>query len=389
MVTEGLNILTHSRIECFQTCRRKHYYQYILGIRRERTEAALRFGTAVHLGLDWRAQGVDMGRVVARLHRRYKAIPPWADERAWWTEYEQVSRLLYGYDWYWGKDGFEVLGTEQVFGLPIRNPETGRATPNYVAKGKTDKRVRLPDERVAVQEHKTTSQSIATDSDYWKSAQLSQQVTLYYWADRELGNAPQTIIWDAIHKPGMMPHKATPTEKRKYKKDGGLYANCREEDEPIREYGGRLTEDIAKRPEFYFARQEVPRTEADIAEFLSELWDIQKAIRDAELNDRHYRRTSACTSPYRCEFLDVCHGGMDIGHLPEGFIVLDNVHPELENDNGNSSATNGAIGDSERIAASATNNERNTGECACGNGSAEVLDGSAEGCCSAPDLQLR
>lgn len=393
MDPKGLNILTHSRIECFQTCRRKHYYQYILGIRRERTEAPLRFGSAAHLGLDWRAQGVCLGCIAERLHTRYSDVPTWADERTWWTEYEQVVRLLYGYDWYWGNDGIEVLSTEQVFELPIRNPETGRPTPNYVIKGKTDKRVRLPDGRIAVQEHKTTSRSIVTASDYWRSAQLSQQVTLYYWADCELGNEPQTIIWDAIHKPGMEPYKATPPEKQKRKKDGSLYANCREEDEPIREYGDRLTVDIGKRPEFYFARQEVPRTQGDIDEFLVELWDIQKAIRDAELNDRHYRRTSACTSPYRCEFLDVCHGGMDIEHLPEGFIQLDFVHPELlEDNNGNgraTSATDSTVSRPKRCAACATDDEREAGEGTSSDDSVEIHNGSTEGCRAAADLQLR
>jgi hypothetical protein len=388
---EGLNILTHSRMECFQTCRRKHYYQYMLGIRRERTEAALRFGTAIHLGLDWRAQGVAMEEIAQRLHARYSDVPTWADERAWWTEYEQVVRLLFGYDWYWGADDIEILATEQVFELPICNPETGGKTPSYVIKGKTDKRVRLPDSRVAVQEHKTTSKSIASGSDYWKKARLSQQVTLYYWADRELGNQPQTIIWDAIHKPGMRPYDATPPDKRKYKRNGGLYASCREKDESPREYGNRLLIDIADRPEFYYARQEIPRTQGDIDEFLAELWDIQKAMRDAELNNRHYRRTSACTSPYRCEFLDVCHGGMDIDHLPDGFIQLDFVHPELlEDDNDSNSgangATDGASSESKRCATGATDDERKACERPCSHDSAEVCEGGTERCCASADL---
>ncbi len=45
-------ILTHSRIRCFQTCRRKHYYRYELGIERAREERdALYFGHVFHAGL--------------------------------------------------------------------------------------------------------------------------------------------------------------------------------------------------------------------------------------------------------------------------------------------------------------------------------------------------
>lgn len=46
-------VLTNSRIRCFQTCRRKHYYEYELGIERQDEEEreALFFGTVYHAGL--------------------------------------------------------------------------------------------------------------------------------------------------------------------------------------------------------------------------------------------------------------------------------------------------------------------------------------------------
>jgi len=50
---DGRNVLTNSRLACFQTCRRKHYYRYELGIERvdaKRSEA-LFLGTIVHAGL--------------------------------------------------------------------------------------------------------------------------------------------------------------------------------------------------------------------------------------------------------------------------------------------------------------------------------------------------
>lgn len=51
---DGRNVLTNSRLRCFQTCRRKHYYRYELGIERVGREAsdALVFGTIMHLGLE-------------------------------------------------------------------------------------------------------------------------------------------------------------------------------------------------------------------------------------------------------------------------------------------------------------------------------------------------
>lgn len=51
---DGRDVLTNSRIRCFQTCRRKHYYQYELGIDRQDAEEreALIFGTLWHKALE-------------------------------------------------------------------------------------------------------------------------------------------------------------------------------------------------------------------------------------------------------------------------------------------------------------------------------------------------
>jgi hypothetical protein len=55
----GRQLLTNSRIRCFQTCRRKEFYEYELGIERvdEEEREALYFGSLLHEGLAawWRA----------------------------------------------------------------------------------------------------------------------------------------------------------------------------------------------------------------------------------------------------------------------------------------------------------------------------------------------
>lgn len=49
-----LDILTNSRLRCFQTCRRKHFYEYELAIERveEEEKEALAFGSLMHAALD-------------------------------------------------------------------------------------------------------------------------------------------------------------------------------------------------------------------------------------------------------------------------------------------------------------------------------------------------
>lgn len=57
---DGRDVLTNSRIRCWQTCRRKHYYQYELGIQRAGYEEsdALYFGSLWHTGLEawWKSK---------------------------------------------------------------------------------------------------------------------------------------------------------------------------------------------------------------------------------------------------------------------------------------------------------------------------------------------
>jgi hypothetical protein len=62
---DGRSVLTNSRIRCFQTCRRKHFYEYELGLSRvdEEEREALFFGGLWHATLDawWSAvsRGVE------------------------------------------------------------------------------------------------------------------------------------------------------------------------------------------------------------------------------------------------------------------------------------------------------------------------------------------
>ena len=63
---DGRNVLTNSRVRSFQTCRRKHYYSYELGIERagEEEADALLFGTLWHRALEaWWLAGISTAAV--------------------------------------------------------------------------------------------------------------------------------------------------------------------------------------------------------------------------------------------------------------------------------------------------------------------------------------
>lgn len=335
----GHKQITNSRLECFRMCRMRHHYQYDLGLRKLHTSAPLRFGDVVHQGLDLLAKGTEMAEVDAHIIALYENVPDWcADDSQrldWFAERERAIALLHGYAWYWGKDESTIIATEMKFELPIRNPDTGSPTQSYKQAGKIDKIVRLADGRLAVREHKTTGKDISPDSDYWKRVRIDQQVTMYFCAAQQLGHLIETVEYDVIRKPMLGLAKATPEDKRKYIKRGDragqLYAQQRETDESPEEYGQRLIVDIGERPEFYYARQEIPRSTEDLDVFRAELWDMQRDMKAADNTNRHYRNTSVCVSPFRCTFLDLCHAGLGLdGEVPEGFRRADNIHEELE-----------------------------------------------------------
>jgi len=54
-----MQLITHSRASSFKRCRRRHWYEYEIGLRREVDPKALRIGIAIHLGLDAHKQGKE------------------------------------------------------------------------------------------------------------------------------------------------------------------------------------------------------------------------------------------------------------------------------------------------------------------------------------------
>lgn len=332
-IDDGRKLLTHSRIACAKKCLRAHYYSYELGIKKARKTAPLRIGTAFHVGLDAYGKGLEPEAAAYKAGEAYQEIPEWADGYEWCVEYHTVQRLLLAYFDWWKPQNIEVVASEVLFDLPIINPETNAEGRSFRLAGKIDKIVRLPDTRLALMEHKTCGADIGPESDYWKRLRLDHQISLYMLAARRLGYDVQTVFYDVTRKPSIAPYRATPTDKRKFKKDGTLYANLREHDETPEEFAARLSDDIASRPEFYFQRREIPRLEADLKEFEWELWQTQQLLRDCQRHGRWFRNSAACLQPFKCEYFDLCSQGVVVGEtVPPGFVKVPYVHQELEED---------------------------------------------------------
>jgi len=273
-------MLTSSAIKTYMDCPRKYEWAYVYNIRPIRQSDALRFGSLFHDVFELLDNGIAWKDICKRTLNR----------AATKVEAQQVLRLTAEHHWHHGDDGYTVEETEGVFRTTIGGYECG---------GKRDRIVRLPDGRRALQEYKTSSEDISPGSLYWRRLRMDIQVSIYF-----LSSGVETIIYDVTRKPTI----------RQWRK------------ETVQEYGQRLTDDIRIRPEYYFRRQEVARSQADIDAAVEDVACVGRLI---EL-EQFPRNTASCTRYGECPYFTACSvNARPADGVPVGFERLETAHPEL------------------------------------------------------------
>ncbi len=344
-------LLTHSWGSSFKGCRRRSFWEYEVKFRKVTDAKPLRMGSAGHDGLDALKQGGSTTDAIAAVWQHYKTCPEGVDQYDWDIERETVECLVMMYEWRWRDANIATVATEKSFRLPLTNPTTGAATPVFDVAGKVDGLVVLEDGRKAIIEHKFISDDLKDDSDFWRRLQLDSQVSMYVWAARQIGWEVETALYDCIRKPSIKPtaiplldedglkvvvdvndervmtKAGKPRQSADKEKGWVLYTRPM----TIGEWSTKLIADITARPEFYYARREIPRLDSDIEEFLFELWDLQKTLREAQRENRWYKTVGRDSCPY-CAFFGLCSSRFDpsTGEVPEGFVKVENCHPELD-----------------------------------------------------------
>jgi len=315
-----LQLLTNSRRNCFNDCRKMYYFQYELGYRARKVNDALRFGSLFHGVLEhlWL---MDLEASLYWLSQQTET-----DYNVY--EKELAKQLLLGYDRKWGEEDDllkEFAIPEKEFRAPLINPATMAESKTFTLAGKID--VILPPQKRFV-EHKTTSDDISVESDYWLNLTIDGQVSGYFAGAEAEGHESNDCLYDVIRKPGLRPLQATPVENRKYKKDGLLYANQRETDETVEEYGNRLAEEIALNPDRYYARRLITRLEDDMLDYYTDMWGFARELRENQLANRWPRNPRECQRFGRCPFFGVCTKTESIDDT-NLFVKLENVDCEL------------------------------------------------------------
>lgn len=234
--------------------------------------------------------------------------------------FASISGLLVGYDARWRGMTWRTVEVEEEFQVPITNPETGRNSRTFTFAGKVDGVVEA-DGRQYLLEHKTASEEIADpNSPFWRRLAIDAQVSGYALAYWQLGRKFAGTLYDVIRKPTIRQRELTKAEVKEAV-ELGIYNGFEvtpddrsrlaggDKRESPKMFASRLACDAIANPDKYFQRRNVPRLDAELAEYAQELWDTADEIRQSRNHGRHYRNPNACmayNSP--CEYLPLCSG---------------------------------------------------------------------------------
>lgn len=341
-----MQLLTNSRRNSFGSCHRKHLFEYEQGIRPVSDALALAFGDLVHKGLEawylnhWQGIEVADREACAAIAAHGKALDPYVVAVA--------HVLLEEYSKRYGADEMEVVAVEQFYAIPLVNPATRGTSRTFQLAGKLDAIVRKAG-RVFIVEHKTTSEDLAPDARYWAKLSMDGQVSGYYMGAQSLGWDADGCEYDAIRKPSMRPNQVALVDddgakivldangERVRTKDGKKWRETastadgwtlQTRTETVDEFRARIRADIAADPDRHFRRHDVHRTDADLVEYLSDVWAVGREIADAQVSGRWPRNPRSCDVYSGCPFFEVCSGRESIDN--PHYFKRGPIHPELE-----------------------------------------------------------
>jgi len=270
-------MLTNSRLRAWRECPRKSYLGFDLGLEPTTLPEAMRWGSAFH---------------AARAGLPYEANP---------FVRTSVERVISQYT----EPIDEIVAAEVPFEIGLADPDTGVDSGETLA-GTIDAIARIGS-RLVIVERKTTSRPV---EDLFQRLDIDTQVLTYWIGAHALGYEVSGVLYAVQPKPQERPYRATPIEKRKYKKDGTLYANQRDRDETPEEYGARITVETA-------TFREVPILASAVERHVRDLWAQYKAHEWMRETGHTWRNPQACED---CWFTGICLRSDLDKNTPDGFV---------------------------------------------------------------------
>ena len=340
-----MKLLTNSARKCFGACHRKYQYRYVMRRVPAIESEALRFGTLVHKALEaWWSNLPDV-RLLSALEVLFIELNNGTDPYTIAT----ARAIIHGYDSRYGSQELSTHAVECEFRAPLINPDTEGVSRTWMLAGKLDAICVDSNNRFAIVEHKTTSDSVQMDSDYWKKLTMDGQVSGYYLGARSMGIDVTDCIYDVLKKPTMRPSQIPLRDEDGFKivldrngervrtKDGKKFRESGDTEqgfvlqsriETCDEWEERLHAEIMSDLDKYFARRNVARLESDMLDYLTDMWAVGREIADAETLNRFARNTDSCDGYGKCEYFAVCCGEDSIDNA-NNFRTIENENQEL------------------------------------------------------------
>ena len=224
----------------------------------------------------------------------------------------------------------DILEVESEFSFPLLNPETEAPSRTFNEAGKIDgvlrcKRTGL----LKVLEHKTTSDSVDSDSNYWGRLAMDSQCSKYILSLKQRGLDVRVALYDVVRKPAFRLGN-TPildadgikivldaSGQRVRTKDGKKWRQSPDTEaghvlqtrpETLTELAERTHAEVRERPSEFFVQKEIPRSDADLLEYMQDAWALSQQILYFRRQGLWPRNPSACTAFGTCEFFDLCSG---------------------------------------------------------------------------------
>lgn len=349
-------------------CPNCFFLSYICGLRPAVEADPFRMGTNYHKLQELYRTAIRGGTepdasfdlAIANLNEAYKDCPPSVSLADWAEERASVAAMFAGHRWRYQNEKVEVVASEIPFELPLFHPKTGLPLPktDVIRRGKIDELLRI-DGLLYISDYKTTSKPINAESEFWSHLRLDPQISTYVGAARDMlrlglleeyGVGKDEVIagawYDVVHKPSISPKKLSQADTTAFIESGeyhgqkfavvlnegavsvdGVSAEVEvmKKGFAIREtsemYQARLLADICARPDFYFARRPIPRTDNEIADFQREQYSIYQVIKFQRDKGFWFRNGTHDSMGMHGQMSPLCYHNFDpsTGEVPAGY----------------------------------------------------------------------
>ncbi|KKM73035.1 hypothetical protein LCGC14_1414490 [marine sediment metagenome] len=326
-------VRTNSEIKEYKNCHLRHYFGYIDLLAPKKPHEALRFGTAIHTGLEeyhtpngsLPAAKLAFALSLKESIEQMQAwgVEIWNEDREQFVAEEQlgVQMLTRYHDFNKTKDQFIPVSLEESFQVKVRTPR-GYKSPTTIFAGKIDGIVKL-DGELWLLEHKTAA---SIDNKYITSLDLDDQVNTYLWAARELGYDIKGVIYNVLAKwapkpPKLLKNGKLSTDKRQKTTHDLFFAAITKHNLLPVDYTDMLIH-LEAQEDTTFYREKVYRNDAEFDRIGRELYAVSRDMAKPQM----FRNPGACRLQ-GCSFRSIC-----LEDTPEArlnFRIKEAKHEEL------------------------------------------------------------